>query len=151
MSISFRYGANVVSLPHWSNVRPETKQICEQFRNHHLENCKKDIAKDRRRVFQILITRLIIQFPLSIPYTIIIVSYPINHHSIYLIFIQLIWHSIKHFNYNWFQQMAHTSLSQGLLWQRVCQLAHWGWPLKGSHGGCALCTSSGWWPRAATH
>lgn len=47
---SFRYGANVVSLPHWSNVRPETKQICEQFRNHHLENCKKDIAKDRRQV-----------------------------------------------------------------------------------------------------
>lgn len=43
-----RYGANVVSLPHWSNLRPETKQICEQFRNHHLENCKKDIAKDRR-------------------------------------------------------------------------------------------------------
>ncbi|XP_002021255.2 integral membrane protein GPR155 [Drosophila persimilis] len=42
------YGANVVSLPHWSNVRPETKTICEQFRNHHLENCKKDIAKDRR-------------------------------------------------------------------------------------------------------
>ncbi|XP_032598863.2 LOW QUALITY PROTEIN: integral membrane protein GPR155-like [Drosophila grimshawi] len=42
------YGANVVSLPHWSNLRPETKQICEQFRNHHLENCKKDIAKDRR-------------------------------------------------------------------------------------------------------
>ncbi|XP_020809630.1 integral membrane protein GPR155 isoform X1 [Drosophila serrata] len=42
------YGANVVSLPHWSNVRPETKHICEQFRNHHLENCKKDIAKDRR-------------------------------------------------------------------------------------------------------
>jgi len=38
----------VVSLPHWSNVRPETKHICEQFRNHHLENCKKDIAKDRR-------------------------------------------------------------------------------------------------------
>lgn len=42
------YGANVVSLPHWSNLRPDTKQICEQFRNHHLENCKKDIAKDRR-------------------------------------------------------------------------------------------------------
>ncbi|XP_017955013.1 integral membrane protein GPR155 isoform X1 [Drosophila navojoa] len=42
------YGANVVSLPHWSTLRPETKQICEQFRNHHLENCKKDIAKDRR-------------------------------------------------------------------------------------------------------
>ncbi|XP_030385806.1 integral membrane protein GPR155 isoform X2 [Scaptodrosophila lebanonensis] len=42
------YGANVVSLPHWSNLRPETKLICEQFRNHHLENCKKDISKDRR-------------------------------------------------------------------------------------------------------
>ncbi|KAH8303551.1 hypothetical protein KR018_002594 [Drosophila ironensis] len=42
------YGANVVSLPHWSNLRPETRHICEQFRNHHLENCKKDIAKDRR-------------------------------------------------------------------------------------------------------
>ncbi|KAH8307356.1 hypothetical protein KR044_010665 [Drosophila immigrans] len=44
------YGANVVSLPHWSNLRPDTKQICEQFRNHHLENCKKDIAKDRWRI-----------------------------------------------------------------------------------------------------
>lgn len=42
------YGANVVSLPHWSNLSAETKHICEQFRNHHLENCKKDIAKDRR-------------------------------------------------------------------------------------------------------
>jgi len=48
MTFLKRYGANVVSLPHWSNVRPETKHICEQFRNHHLENCKKDIAKDRR-------------------------------------------------------------------------------------------------------
>ncbi|KNC25712.1 hypothetical protein FF38_12876 [Lucilia cuprina] len=42
------YGANVVTLPHWSHVSQETKHICEQFRNHHLENCKKDIAKDRR-------------------------------------------------------------------------------------------------------
>ncbi|XP_036337188.1 integral membrane protein GPR155-like [Rhagoletis pomonella] len=42
------YGANVLSLPHWSSLSPETKHICEQFRNHHLENCKKDIAKDRR-------------------------------------------------------------------------------------------------------
>ncbi|XP_073838455.1 integral membrane protein GPR155 homolog anchor [Musca autumnalis] len=42
------YGANVVTLPHWSQLSQETKHICEQFRTHHLENCKKDIAKDRR-------------------------------------------------------------------------------------------------------
>ncbi|XP_004518954.1 integral membrane protein GPR155 [Ceratitis capitata] len=42
------YGANVLTLPLWSSLSPETKHICEQFRNHHLENCKKDIAKDRR-------------------------------------------------------------------------------------------------------
>ncbi|XP_054732523.1 integral membrane protein GPR155 isoform X1 [Anastrepha obliqua] len=42
------YGANVLTLPHWSSLSPETKHICEQFRNHHLDNCKKDIAKDRR-------------------------------------------------------------------------------------------------------
>lgn len=54
MQFHFRYGANVVSLPHWSTLRPETKQICEQFRNHHLENCKKDIAKDRRLVLWLI-------------------------------------------------------------------------------------------------
>lgn len=42
------YGANVLSLPNWNSLSSETKQICEQFRNHHLENCKKDIAKDKR-------------------------------------------------------------------------------------------------------
>ncbi|XP_011208976.1 integral membrane protein GPR155 [Bactrocera dorsalis] len=42
------YGANVLTLPLWTSLTPETKHICEQFRNHHLENCKKDIAKDRR-------------------------------------------------------------------------------------------------------
>ncbi|XP_067644870.1 lysosomal cholesterol signaling protein isoform X2 [Eurosta solidaginis] len=42
------YGANVLTLPLWSSLSTETKHICEQFRNHHLENCKKDIAKDRR-------------------------------------------------------------------------------------------------------
>ncbi|XP_037901142.1 integral membrane protein GPR155 [Glossina fuscipes] len=42
------YGANVLSLPHWSQLSMETKHICEQFRNHHLELCKKEIAKDRR-------------------------------------------------------------------------------------------------------
>uniref|UniRef100_A0A0K8UC13 Integral membrane protein GPR155 n=1 Tax=Bactrocera latifrons TaxID=174628 RepID=A0A0K8UC13_BACLA len=44
------YGANVLTLPLWTSLTPETKHICEQFRNHHLENCKKDIAKDRRFV-----------------------------------------------------------------------------------------------------
>lgn len=43
-----RYGANVLTLPHWSQLSMETKHICEQFRNHHLELCKKEIAKDRR-------------------------------------------------------------------------------------------------------
>lgn len=42
------YGANVLTLPHWTSLSPETKHICEQFRNHHLENCKKDIAADKR-------------------------------------------------------------------------------------------------------
>ncbi|XP_069967441.1 lysosomal cholesterol signaling protein isoform X2 [Bactrocera oleae] len=42
------YGANVLTLPLWTSLTPETKHTCEQFRNHHLENCKKHIAKDRR-------------------------------------------------------------------------------------------------------
>lgn len=42
------YGANILKLPNWADLSPETKHICEQFRNHHLENCKKDIAKDKR-------------------------------------------------------------------------------------------------------
>ncbi|KAL5292337.1 GPR155 family protein [Megaselia abdita] len=42
------YGANVLNLPNWASLSSKTKNICEQFRNHHLENCKKDIAKDKR-------------------------------------------------------------------------------------------------------
>lgn len=42
------YGANILTLPHWGSISPDTKHICEQFRNHHLENCKKDIATDKR-------------------------------------------------------------------------------------------------------
>lgn len=42
------YGANILVLPNYTNLPAETKHICEQFRNHHLENCKKDIAKDKR-------------------------------------------------------------------------------------------------------
>ncbi|XP_055846955.1 integral membrane protein GPR155 [Episyrphus balteatus] len=42
------FGANMLTLPHWTSLSPETKHICEQFRNHHLENCKKDIATDKR-------------------------------------------------------------------------------------------------------
>lgn len=42
------YGANILKLPNWSELSPETRHVCEQFRTHHLENCKKAIAKDKR-------------------------------------------------------------------------------------------------------
>ncbi|XP_059615439.1 integral membrane protein GPR155 [Phlebotomus argentipes] len=42
------YGANVVQLPTWSNLSAETKNVCDQFTTHHLENCRKTIAQDKR-------------------------------------------------------------------------------------------------------
>lgn len=42
------YGANVLKLPGWDQLSPETRNICEQFTKHHLEHCRREIAKDRR-------------------------------------------------------------------------------------------------------
>ncbi|XP_058126638.1 integral membrane protein GPR155 [Anopheles coustani] len=42
------YGANLLQLPIWSELSTETRHICDQFTTHHLENCRKTIAKDIR-------------------------------------------------------------------------------------------------------
>uniref|UniRef100_A0A182Y319 Uncharacterized protein n=1 Tax=Anopheles stephensi TaxID=30069 RepID=A0A182Y319_ANOST len=42
------YGANLLQLPIWSELSTETRHICEQFTTHHLEICRKAIAKDIR-------------------------------------------------------------------------------------------------------
>lgn len=42
------YGANVLKLPAWEELSNETKLICEQFTNYHLDVCRKAIAKDKR-------------------------------------------------------------------------------------------------------
>lgn len=46
------YGANMLQLPIWSEISTETRHICDQFTTHHLENCRKAIAKDKRFEFQ---------------------------------------------------------------------------------------------------
>lgn len=40
------YGANILQLP--VNIQPETHHICDQFTSHHLDTCRKAIAKDKR-------------------------------------------------------------------------------------------------------
>ncbi|XP_053674350.1 integral membrane protein GPR155 [Anopheles nili] len=42
------YGANLLQLPIWSELSSETRHVCDQFTTHHLENCRKAIAKDIR-------------------------------------------------------------------------------------------------------
>lgn len=42
------FGANTLTLPAWHELTPETKHICDQFLNHHLQNCKREIAGDKR-------------------------------------------------------------------------------------------------------
>ncbi|XP_058458341.1 integral membrane protein GPR155 [Malaya genurostris] len=42
------YGANMLQLPIWSDISSETRLICDQFTTHHLDKCRKAIAKDKR-------------------------------------------------------------------------------------------------------
>ncbi|XP_065086485.1 lysosomal cholesterol signaling protein [Ochlerotatus camptorhynchus] len=42
------YGANLLQLPIWSELSAETQHICDQFTTHHLDNCRKAIARDKR-------------------------------------------------------------------------------------------------------
>lgn len=42
------YGANMLKLPTFSELSNETKHVCDQFTKHHLDNCRKKIAKDKR-------------------------------------------------------------------------------------------------------
>jgi hypothetical protein len=42
------YGANLLQLPKWDALSVETKHICDQFTTHHLDSCRKAIAKDKR-------------------------------------------------------------------------------------------------------
>ncbi|XP_055627992.1 integral membrane protein GPR155 [Toxorhynchites rutilus septentrionalis] len=42
------YGANILQLPIWSEISEETRHTCDQFITHHLDNCRKAIANDKR-------------------------------------------------------------------------------------------------------
>lgn len=42
------YGANLLQLPNIDDVSAETKHICDQFVTHHMDNCRRAIAKDTR-------------------------------------------------------------------------------------------------------
>ncbi|XP_055603082.1 integral membrane protein GPR155 [Uranotaenia lowii] len=42
------YGANLLQLPIWKEISAETRHVCDQFITHHLDNCRKAIAKDKR-------------------------------------------------------------------------------------------------------
>lgn len=42
------YGANILLLPDWNSISPETKHVCDQFTNYHLDACRKAIAEDKR-------------------------------------------------------------------------------------------------------
>jgi hypothetical protein len=44
------YGAAELKLPTWEELGFETKHVCDQFITHHLEECRRDIATDRRLV-----------------------------------------------------------------------------------------------------
>jgi hypothetical protein len=44
----FWYGSDALQLVPWNELSLETRQVCEQFRKHHLENCHKAIARNRR-------------------------------------------------------------------------------------------------------
>ncbi len=42
------YGADVLVLPSWEDLEPETKQACEQFLKHHISRCMEALLKDVR-------------------------------------------------------------------------------------------------------
>ncbi|KAJ6641073.1 Integral membrane protein, partial [Pseudolycoriella hygida] len=42
------YGANILLLPDWNSISIETKHICDQFTNYHLDACRKAITEDKR-------------------------------------------------------------------------------------------------------
>uniref|UniRef100_A0A1B6CSN7 DEP domain-containing protein n=1 Tax=Clastoptera arizonana TaxID=38151 RepID=A0A1B6CSN7_9HEMI len=42
------YGGDTVKLPGLEELQFETKHVCEQFISHHLDQCKSDIALDKR-------------------------------------------------------------------------------------------------------
>ncbi|KAF4533331.1 hypothetical protein B566_EDAN004452 [Ephemera danica] len=44
----FWYGSEALQLPRLEDLDPETLHVCEQFRTHHLANCHKAIARNRR-------------------------------------------------------------------------------------------------------
>ncbi|XP_059478612.1 integral membrane protein GPR155 isoform X2 [Neocloeon triangulifer] len=44
----FWFGSEALQLVPWNELSLETRQVCEQFRKHHLENCHRAIARNRR-------------------------------------------------------------------------------------------------------
>ncbi|XP_066144893.1 lysosomal cholesterol signaling protein [Euwallacea fornicatus] len=46
------FGANTLSLPAWDELSLDTRHVCDQFVTHHLKNCKRVIAADKRWRFK---------------------------------------------------------------------------------------------------
>lgn len=44
----FWYSSSILKLQSWDQLSPETQNICQQFTKHHLQHCRREIAKDRR-------------------------------------------------------------------------------------------------------
>ncbi|XP_065335026.1 lysosomal cholesterol signaling protein [Cloeon dipterum] len=44
----FWYGSEALQLVPWTELSLETRQVCEQFRKYHLDNCHQVIARNRR-------------------------------------------------------------------------------------------------------
>ena len=42
------YGADKLVLPNWFDVSEETRNVCEHFAKHHMNQCIKEIAKKKR-------------------------------------------------------------------------------------------------------
>lgn len=42
------YGANILLLPDWNSISADTRHVCDQFTNYHLDACRKAIAEDKR-------------------------------------------------------------------------------------------------------
>ncbi|XP_063701379.1 lysosomal cholesterol signaling protein [Culicoides brevitarsis] len=46
-------GSTTLNLPLWDELSFETKSICEQFTKHHLEHCRREIARNKRWRIQV--------------------------------------------------------------------------------------------------
>lgn len=42
------YSGKTLNLPTWHELSAETRHVCEQFVNHHINACKEAIAEEKR-------------------------------------------------------------------------------------------------------